>query len=88
VIEKQLDIGVKAVVIQVSDIFYNMGVEEIPEDYPEDKEFEAHVKTINQVIQKARREGYRKYLLLNHKEAEAKGQDIGINGVYLLILKR
>jgi hypothetical protein len=83
-----LDDNTKAVVIEVMDVFLEMDVEEIPEGYPEDKEFKAHVKVINDVLMKAKAEGYRKYVLLNHKEAEAKGQNLGINGMYLVILRK
>jgi hypothetical protein len=83
-----LDGNTKAVVIEVMDVFLEMGVEEIPEDYPDDKELEAHVKVINDVLAKAKDEGYRKYVLLNREEAEAKGQNLGINGMYLVILRK
>jgi len=85
---KELSENMKAVIIEVADIFYEMNVEEIPEDYPKEKEFEAHEKVINSALGKARAEGYTKYALFNHEEAKAKGQDIGINGVYVLIVKR
>jgi hypothetical protein len=78
----------KAVVIEIMDIFYNMGVEEIPEKYPARKEKEAHIKTIIEVIKQARAEGYTRYKLLTREEAEARGQDLGLNGVYLVAFKK
>jgi hypothetical protein len=39
-------------------------------------------------LKKAKAEGYTKYALLTHEEAKAKGQDVGINGMYVLIVKR
>jgi hypothetical protein len=85
---KQLTENMKAVIIEVADIFYEMDVEEISEEYPDEKEFEAHKKVINNVLKKAKAEGYTKYALLTHEEAQAKGQDLGINGMYVLIVKR
>jgi hypothetical protein len=87
-ITEQLNVNTKAVIIEIADVFYNMNVEEIPEDYPEEKEKDAHVKTINDVLQQARKDGYKRYVLLNRKEAEARQQNIGINGMYLIILKK
>jgi hypothetical protein len=78
----------KAVVIEVMDIFLNMGVEELPENYPAEKEKEAHIKTVAEVLRQARAEGYAKYKLLTREEAEARGQDLGLNGVYLVVLKK
>jgi L-serine deaminase len=85
---QQLTENMKAVIIEVADIFYEMDVEEISENYPDKKEFEAHMKVINSVLEKAKAEGYTKYALLTHEEAKAKGQDLGINGMYVLIVKR
>jgi len=87
-ITEQLNVNTKAVIIEIADVFYNMDVEEIPEDYPEEKEKNAHAKTINDVLQQARKDGYKRYVLLTRKEAEARQQDIGINGMYLIILKK
>lgn len=85
---QQLDETTKAVIIEVMDIFNELGVEELPENYPEEKEREAHVKVINQLLKQARSEGYTKYALYNHEEAEAKGHNLGIRGVYLIIFKK
>ena len=85
---EQLDEKTKAIVIEVADIFYEMDVEEIPEDYPREKEEEAHVKAICKQIKKAKQQGYKKYVLWNHEEAEQRGQDLGINGLYLLVVRK
>lgn len=86
--EEILDRNTKAIIIEVSDVFLAMDVEEIPEDYPREKEKKAHAKVISEVLQQARRDGYRKYLLLTQEEAKARGIDLGLNGMYLLILRR
>jgi len=86
--EQILNESMKAVVIQVSDLFYSLGVDELVEGFPEDREIEAYTNLIMEVIQKARAEGYKKYLLMNSEEAKKRGQDLGINGVYLLVFKR
>jgi len=86
--EQQLDENTKAVIIEVADIFFEMDVEELPEDYPEKKEFPAHIKVVSDVLKKAKQEGYKKWAFYNSKEAEARGQDLGINGVYLIVLRK
>lgn len=85
---QQLDENTKAIIIEVMDIFYELDVEEIPEDYPEEKEKNTHVKIISQQLKQARQEGFNKYILLNSQEAKAKGQDLGINGMYLIVVKK
>jgi len=87
-ITEQLNVNTKAVIIEIADVFYSMDVEEIPEDYAEEKEKKAHAKTITDVLQQARKDGYKRYVLLTRKEAEARQQNIGINGMYLIILKK
>jgi len=86
--EQQLDENTKAVVIEVADIFFEMDVEELPENMPEEKEFPAHVKVVSDVLKKAKHEGYKKWAFYNRAEAEARGQNLGINGVYLIVLKK
>lgn len=49
---EQLDEKTKAIVIEVADIFYEMDVEEIPEDYPREKEKEAHVNAIHKQLRR------------------------------------
>ena len=85
---EQLDEKTKAIVIEVADIFYEMDVEEIPEDYPKEREEEAHVNAICKQLEKAKNEGYTKYVLYNREESEQRDHDLGINGLYLLILRK
>jgi hypothetical protein len=85
---EQLNENTKAVIIEIADVFYAMDLEEIPEGYPEEKEFEAHEKVISDVLREAKAEGYTKYVMLTKGEAETKGADLGINGVYLIILRK
>jgi hypothetical protein len=85
---EQLDEKTKAIVIEIADIFYEMDVEEIPENYPKEKEEEAHVNAICKQLKKAKNEGYTKYVIYNREEAEQRGQDLGINGVYLLVVRK
>lgn len=84
---EQLNENTKAVIIEIADVFYGMDVEEIPEGYPEGKEFEAHEKVVSDILKQAKAEGYTKYAMLTKGEAETKGADLGINGVYLIILR-
>lgn len=85
---KQIDENTKAIIIEVIDIFFEMDVEEIPENYPEEKEAEAHVNAICKQLDEAKKQGYTKYILYNYEEAEEKDLDLGINGVYLLVVKK
>lgn len=86
--EQVVDENRKAIIIEIMDVFYAMDVEEIPEDYPEEKEFEAHLKVINEVLRKAKAEGYKKYKLLSADEVKNTGSDIGINGLYLVLVRK
>lgn len=85
---EQLDENTKAIVIEIADIFYEMDVEELTETYPEEKECEAHVNVICKQIEQAKKQGYTKCVLWNREGAEERGQDLGINGVYLLVFRK
>jgi hypothetical protein len=85
---QQLDPDTKAIVIEVMDIFNEMDVEELLENADEKEEFRFHVKVIFDQLAKAREEGYKRYALLTRAEAERQGQDLGLNGIYLLVVRR
>lgn len=87
-IEKMLDADTKAVVLEITDVFLNMNVESIPEDYPKEDEATAHITTITLALRQGRKDGFTRYALYTREEAEARQQDIGRNGLYLLILKK
>jgi len=85
---EQLDENAKTVVIEIADIFYEMDVDELPEELDMEKEREVHVNVICKQIEQARKQGYTKYVLWNREEAEERGQDLGINGIYLLVARK
>ncbi len=80
--------SIKAVIIQIADIFNYMPYEEFPEDIPWSEEKEYHLRAIEEVVDQARKEGYTKWKLMTRQEAEQRGQNIGINGVYLVLFKK
>ena len=88
-IERAISPDIKAIIIEVADIFYNLpeGKESL-EDCSQEEEKEAHILTVSNVIEKAKEEGYKKYVWLNRREAKERGQDLGLNGVYLLIFSK
>jgi len=87
-ITEQLDRSTKAVIIEIADIFHEMPYEEYPEDLPWKEEEKYHMRVIEKAVKKAQEEGYTHWKFLNKAEAVRAGQNIGKNGIYLLVFKK
>lgn len=85
-IEEVMGKASKAVIIEIMDVFYKMGYEEWNEDITKEEEEEAHLKVIDEEIKKAKKEGYKRFILLCGEEA--KEQNLGLNGLSLLVFRR
>ena len=87
-IEQLLNDNSKAVIIEIMDVFYEMDHDGWNEDITEKEEKDAHIKVIEKQLKKAKQQGFSKWLLLNRNEAEGRKQDLGLNGISLLIFRK